>query len=362
MNMFTKPFIKLAFPPVINIRDLMTKHPDSRASARGPNAFIIYRKIFVETARADGYQLPMTVVSSMASQSWEQESEFVKAEYKRLAKEANDIRNESSPKSPRRPKRERWNIVSFQKPSPVKTKSTLRRPSSESVELSKESLVVEHITPQKVTSSTQTTCENNASTEFKTNNTDHEIPTIDQLYDLFVENDGDSVGCELPSPNFSISDTSSSSPISEQVELNSVDESLNNLVIPHDAQKLEELQFHMHSNDSLTRMGEYDSTSVYLNIDLSYESTWRKMFNDSSITGEDITSDDSFFSTLAGTREFEYQGYMSPLSSPETGNSNCSDSEESTISTDLRSMTQFSNVLGISYPSPETNYNNSFYF
>ncbi|CAI2164152.1 16994_t:CDS:1 [Funneliformis geosporum] len=117
MNTISHPFIKPTFPPIINLRELISKQvsadPSKNNSGRAPNAFIIYRKIFVETARKDGYQLPMTVVSLMASQSWELEPEIVKEEYKRLAKEANIIRNEIIPKSSRRRKREKWNIVSF---------------------------------------------------------------------------------------------------------------------------------------------------------------------------------------------------------------------------------------------------------
>ncbi|CAG8630852.1 13195_t:CDS:2 [Racocetra persica] len=131
VNLNSQPFIKPAFPPLVNVRELMTKQSSGRVSVRGPNAFIIYRKVFFETARADGYQLPMTIVSAMASQSWEQEPEIVKELYRELAKEANKIRNEISPKSPRRKKREQWNIISFQpnnkshKPSKSRNKSSI---------------------------------------------------------------------------------------------------------------------------------------------------------------------------------------------------------------------------------------------
>jgi hypothetical protein len=59
----------------------------------------------------------MTVISSMASQSWEHENDVVKSEYKRLAREAFNIRCELLPKSinsSRRRKREKWNIISFE--------------------------------------------------------------------------------------------------------------------------------------------------------------------------------------------------------------------------------------------------------
>ncbi|CAI2168183.1 17956_t:CDS:1 [Funneliformis geosporum] len=105
-----QPFIKPPFPPSIEPRDLLKKG----ILCKAPNAFIIYRKVFITTARSDGYNLPMTVISSMASQSWEQEPDDVKAEYKRIAKETFNLRNDMLPKSVRRRKREKWNIVSFE--------------------------------------------------------------------------------------------------------------------------------------------------------------------------------------------------------------------------------------------------------
>lgn len=173
MRMSSKPFIKVAFPPVINIRDLMTKQNENR---RGPNAFIIYRKVFVETARADGYQLPMTVVSSMASQSWEQESDAVKAEYKKLAKEANEIRNEIYPKSPRHKKRERWNIVSFQ-PSSSKTDSRKRSSRSSSKQEQSRNEPGVQTTTSTVTKTSQTTTSTEATrTTEATNEPQYDSP------------------------------------------------------------------------------------------------------------------------------------------------------------------------------------------
>ncbi|RIB29643.1 hypothetical protein C2G38_2027577 [Gigaspora rosea] len=114
--------IKLPFPPKINSRDLVILHPDGRVP-KSPNAFIIYRKLFVETARTSGYKLPMNIISSMASQSWEQESNEVKNEYKRIAKEAFNYRNELFPKIKVEKKRNQWKTVSFDKPSTRKVRT-----------------------------------------------------------------------------------------------------------------------------------------------------------------------------------------------------------------------------------------------
>ncbi|CAG8438433.1 1591_t:CDS:2 [Diversispora eburnea] len=126
---FVPPAIRLQFPPVVDLVDLISKKsPDGRIPARAPNAFIIYRKVYVETARKNGHFLPMTTISSMASQSWENEKEEVKVEYRRVAKEALKVRNEMYPKAGRRKRKDRWNIVSFEPiTSPQPTKQGLKR-------------------------------------------------------------------------------------------------------------------------------------------------------------------------------------------------------------------------------------------
>ncbi|CAG8789379.1 26130_t:CDS:1 [Racocetra persica] len=113
--------IKLPFPPKINSHDLVIFHPDGRVP-KTPNAFMIYRKLFVETARASGYNLPMNIISLMVSRSWEQEPEKIKNEYKRIAKEAFNYRNELFPKIKPQKKRDQWKTVSFDKPSVRKAK------------------------------------------------------------------------------------------------------------------------------------------------------------------------------------------------------------------------------------------------
>ncbi|CAG8438899.1 7058_t:CDS:2 [Acaulospora colombiana] len=107
-----QPLIKLPFPPMIDPHDLIVSRPDGREPSKAPNAFIIYRKLFNKTAKDNGYTLPMSVISPIASKSWEQESEMVKNEYRRIAREAFLYRSEICPK-PKREGKKRWNIVSF---------------------------------------------------------------------------------------------------------------------------------------------------------------------------------------------------------------------------------------------------------
>ncbi|CAG8705340.1 3308_t:CDS:1, partial [Acaulospora morrowiae] len=53
--------IKPEFPPNIKPKDLVITPDDSNSKPpRSPNAFIIYRKNFVEAAKTGGYHLPMT--------------------------------------------------------------------------------------------------------------------------------------------------------------------------------------------------------------------------------------------------------------------------------------------------------------
>ncbi|CAG8788464.1 6298_t:CDS:1 [Gigaspora margarita] len=135
-----RQLVQLPFPPKIDPRDLVISHNDGRIP-KPPNAFIIYRKMFVETARASGYNLPMNIISSMASRSWEQELDEVKNEYKRIAKEAFKYRNELFPKVKPQKKRDQWKTVSFDKPSIRKVKMTkpmksVNKPTKHQVETS----------------------------------------------------------------------------------------------------------------------------------------------------------------------------------------------------------------------------------
>ncbi|CAG8555344.1 10226_t:CDS:1 [Acaulospora morrowiae] len=112
------PQIKPKFPPQLNPRDLIVtkKSQDETLPpiiSRVPNAFIIYRKQFVKSAREQGYFLPMTVISSMASASWENEDEEVKLEYKRIAKEVLKCKKEMYPKVSNRKRKDKWNIVHY---------------------------------------------------------------------------------------------------------------------------------------------------------------------------------------------------------------------------------------------------------
>ncbi|CAG8750495.1 14013_t:CDS:1 [Acaulospora colombiana] len=121
------PLIKVPFPPTIDPPKLITSKADGTLP-RSPNAFMIYRKAFVEAVRAEGYSFPMTVVSAMASRQWEQiESEEIRAYYKRLAKEACEYKKKKYPSKSTGSRRKRtgWSVMSFRENRKEKKRTRL---------------------------------------------------------------------------------------------------------------------------------------------------------------------------------------------------------------------------------------------
>ncbi|CAG8734478.1 10118_t:CDS:1 [Gigaspora margarita] len=140
--------IIVPFPPKINPRDLITLLPDGNVPTRTPNAFIIYRKALIEAIRAEGHNLPMSSISSIASKQWHKEPDFVKNEYKRLAIEALDHSNTmiKSSSISRRRKNERWNTITFSNNSMTSRKDP-KRPKKLSKNLKIQSPTPESLSP-----------------------------------------------------------------------------------------------------------------------------------------------------------------------------------------------------------------------
>ncbi|RIA89795.1 hypothetical protein C1645_771423 [Glomus cerebriforme] len=169
----TEPIIKLPFPPQIDPYDLIIKSQGGKIPSRSPNAFIIYRKVYIETARSDGYNLPMTVISSMASKNWERECEDVKEEYRRLAKEAFDARNEMLPKANRKRKRQKWNLVSFGKSNRFhKNSQNSGKEITSSIEVNQ---------PSPISSSETQSVDSNQPTKITNNEISSIIPSFEQF-------------------------------------------------------------------------------------------------------------------------------------------------------------------------------------
>ncbi|KAG9293278.1 hypothetical protein G9A89_010649 [Geosiphon pyriformis] len=116
------------FPPILTPQDLISKKQKNSNPTKPPNAFIIYRRAFVKASIDEGYQLPMTVISAMASQAWQTESSIVKEEYKRIAESAKIQHDILYPKLQRKESK-RWR-VSPQKPVINVSSTTMKTLSS----------------------------------------------------------------------------------------------------------------------------------------------------------------------------------------------------------------------------------------
>ncbi|CAG8661108.1 9490_t:CDS:1 [Ambispora gerdemannii] len=105
------------FPPALEADNIFGKISDGTNPTKPSNAFFLYRRAFVKSALANGYKLPMTVISSMASQAWGQELPFVKDEYRRIAKEAKKNHDLLFPKTHKINEPKRWRVY------PIKPKN-----------------------------------------------------------------------------------------------------------------------------------------------------------------------------------------------------------------------------------------------
>ncbi|CAG8490995.1 3718_t:CDS:2 [Diversispora eburnea] len=94
--------IRPTYPPQITVDELVTSKPNGGKPSKSSNAFIIYRKAYVKELHSRGISLQMTQISPVISESWKQEPENVKAEYKRLAEAAKKKYKEMWPPKPRR--------------------------------------------------------------------------------------------------------------------------------------------------------------------------------------------------------------------------------------------------------------------
>ncbi|CAG8489043.1 18273_t:CDS:1 [Dentiscutata erythropus] len=90
-NITACPSIKVPYPPPISARELIFQKKNGEVPARAPNAFLIYRRVYVKQLQAQNYAFKMTDVSSMASSSWKSEPDWVKDEYLRIAGEAKNL-------------------------------------------------------------------------------------------------------------------------------------------------------------------------------------------------------------------------------------------------------------------------------
>ncbi|CAG8628143.1 5713_t:CDS:1 [Acaulospora morrowiae] len=97
MTLTNLPSITLPFPPDIRAFDIAHKRIRSKICQKSPNAFFIYRKVFVDHLSKLQHKLKMTDVSKLVGYHWKSEPVEVKMAYENIAreveKELNNIRN-----------------------------------------------------------------------------------------------------------------------------------------------------------------------------------------------------------------------------------------------------------------------------
>ncbi|RHZ76885.1 hypothetical protein Glove_187g115 [Diversispora epigaea] len=90
--------IKIPFPPLITINDLIAKtSPHDNNPGRTPNAFIAYKMGIHRVLRNEKYNYSIPAISKFASYNWANEPPQVKKYYKKLANDAKKIYEKSRP-------------------------------------------------------------------------------------------------------------------------------------------------------------------------------------------------------------------------------------------------------------------------
>lgn len=91
--------IVLPFPPKIRATDIVDRRKPSRFKSKSPNAFLIYRKAFLNELNDKNHNLRMTDVSKLVSNYWKSEPENVKDAYRKIAQEVEVELNEKRKKT-----------------------------------------------------------------------------------------------------------------------------------------------------------------------------------------------------------------------------------------------------------------------
>ncbi|CAG8546446.1 11286_t:CDS:1 [Racocetra fulgida] len=87
--------VNLPFPPNFNVAaDIINKRKPSQINLKAPNAFLIYRKVFLDHLCTINHNLKMTDVSKLVSTHWKNEPESVKSFYKEVSQQVECELNE----------------------------------------------------------------------------------------------------------------------------------------------------------------------------------------------------------------------------------------------------------------------------
>lgn len=84
----------LPFPPNISASEIVDKRKKAQIMSKSPNAFMIYRMVFLDHLALLNHNLKMTDVSKLVSTYWRDEPDMVKETYKRIAQEVEQELNE----------------------------------------------------------------------------------------------------------------------------------------------------------------------------------------------------------------------------------------------------------------------------
>ncbi|CAG8457804.1 4364_t:CDS:1 [Cetraspora pellucida] len=80
--------VSLPFPPNFNVAaDIINRRKPSQINLKAPNAFLIYRKVFLDHICTINHNLKMTDVSKLVSTHWKNEPESVKSFYKEVSQQ-----------------------------------------------------------------------------------------------------------------------------------------------------------------------------------------------------------------------------------------------------------------------------------
>ena len=100
LNDFDDLKIKLPFPPIIKNIDGLFKIKKNKIPKKPPNAFLIYRNIYLGELKSKNKEIPkMTLLSGTIANSWHCEEYHVKKEYETLAEKVSHRFYELWPKN-----------------------------------------------------------------------------------------------------------------------------------------------------------------------------------------------------------------------------------------------------------------------
>ncbi|CAG8457546.1 2595_t:CDS:1 [Ambispora leptoticha] len=144
INSLSDVIIKVPFPPKITPQEL-AQNKIGKKKSKNLNAFIVYRKQYLEQMHRLGLKPNMVQLSRKAGSAWEKEPQKVKKWYKDLAEKVVDILTERQIKSSDFVEND-WNIYTCNVKQNVKERSNF------SIKTQPETKRIEYVQPQELES------------------------------------------------------------------------------------------------------------------------------------------------------------------------------------------------------------------